>query len=245
MTFRHIFLGIGAIAAASAAQASSLSLDTGSLPSAQGWTYIAAGPNSSGEAAYYAATGSSSDQDTLGDPTSFAGGAFYEHTVSLPIDGNFTVTARAIVRQYEGVTLGGGTTFPFGFAFGLASTYVALAGERLATYSASEGVRYYDIPAGFSIYDAHDYVLKSNAGHVTLRADGQLLLSATLGGSHSGSDELLFGDATGFANAAGRWYSLRCTSGAVPEPMSWAMMLLGFGFTGRCLRRHRMAILTA
>ena len=226
-----------ALFAAAPAFADTVTVGFGSLPSAQGFTYIAAGPNLRGEAAYYSATGFSLDQDTRGDAVTYSGGAYYSRPVALGPGGNFRVDARAVVRQYEGTVLGGGTTYPFGFFFGVAGTYVGIAGERFATYSHGAGVRYYDIPTGFSINTTHDYMVKSVGGLVTFAADGVTLFTDTLTGSTTGSDRFEFGDGTGYANAAGRYFALSYTSAAVPEPASWALMLGGFGLVGALARR--------
>lgn len=236
---RYITIALTALAVPATAETFTLGLS--SLPSAQGFAYISGGPNNRGESAYFFASGFAIDQDTRGDPVNFGGGAYYSRGVTLGANGDFTVEADAIVRQYEGTNLGGGTIYPFGFIFGLENTFVGIAGERFGTYSAGEGVRYYDIPAGFSINDRHAYTLRSQSGAVTFSADGQTLFSTALTGSQTGFDQLVFGDGTGYANAAGRYFGLIYNSGAVPEPATWALMILGFAAVGLQARRAALS----
>ncbi len=229
-----------ASAGALPATAATVTLDITQLPSATGWTYLAQNANALvAENINFSSSGFSIDQDTRGGPTDANGGAFYSRNVALSTNGNFSLKVDAVVRQFEGIVIGGGTTYPYGMFFGLAGTYFGIAGERLGSYSAGEGVKYYDLPTGFSVFDRHIYTLKSSNGIVSLLADGTILFNGALTGSTTGSDDLQFGDGTGFANAAGRYFSLEFSSGAVPEPASWAMLITGFGLTGATMRRRR------
>lgn len=46
-----------------------------------------------------------------------------------------------------------------------------------------------------------------------------------------------------FTDTTENWHGLTIgTSGAVPEPASWAMLIAGFGLTGAAMRRRRAAI---
>lgn len=64
-------------------------------------------------------------------------------------------------------------------------------------------------------------------------ADGNLYGTTYLGGGHSKGTIFRVSDA-GFVSAAG----------AVPEPATWGMMILGFGMAGASMRRRRRTTIT-
>jgi len=72
-------------------------------------------------------------------------------------------------------------------------------------------------------------------------------LSAFDGQSSAGAWTLrIFDDAGADVGALGGWtLSLTGDVGGVPEPATWAMMLMGFGGLGAILRRRRTALATA
>jgi hypothetical protein len=107
---------------------------------------------------------------------------------------------------------------------------------------------------------AFDYVLqRAHGGNPSTPATGQHSLIFTLtgpptlalGSTHVGANDLFFVvDVAGY-NAAGALVNTgrigATLQGGVPEPASWALMILGFGGVGAMLRanRRRMALATA
>jgi PEP-CTERM motif len=221
---------------AGAASADTVTLQFNSLPSAQGWTYNSGGGGS--ETSIFAADGTRLNQNTLGVVDPVGGGSYYTRGVTLAPTGDFTLFVDATLNSFEGSDQGGGTTYPFSFAFGLTGTYFGVAGQRLGLYSDGGGVEYTDFAPGFSPLGAHAYAIARSGGVVTLTADGVTLFS----GSRVGDGSLIIGDGTKFSNALGSYSRVVFASGrvvtpAVPEPASWALMVAGFGLFGAAMRR--------
>jgi hypothetical protein len=86
---------------------------------------------------------------------------------------------------------------------------------------------------------------------VTNQPDGTSLGGAGSGAMADGAGPATFYFAEGAPDAAGAWFAYSGTAqfnavfGAVPEPASWAMMLVGFAGMGAMLRRQRKAPLAA
>lgn len=238
-----VIVTASSLAVAGSAAAQSVSLAFNALPSAQGFTYAAGGAGTAyAEGDLFQADGSSLNQDTLGIDTSSSGGNYYFRGVILDPSGDYTLSTDVTLRGYEGQDFGGGSIYPYGLSFGLAGTYFGIAGERLGLYSAGGGVQYLDFPVGFSPFGSHSYVQSRSGGITSFSIDGTTVFSGVLIGVGAG-DQLLLGDATGFANAAGSFSRFDfVTGGGVPEPASWAMMIAGFGLVAGGMRTRRRKV---
>ncbi|TRW15286.1 PEP-CTERM sorting domain-containing protein [Glacieibacterium frigidum] len=99
---------------------------------------------------------------------------------------------------------------------------------------------YFDFPPGYDPLAFNTYRLSGGGGFATLTINGVAVFSNAAFTPVFGS-QLLFGDGTFLGNADGRIRSLEFSSGAVPEPASWALMIAGFGAVGVAARRRRVA----
>lgn len=125
-----------------------------------------------------------------------------------------------------------GDTYSLSFDVGTNSGYTSTGGATIEA-----------LIDGSSIYSfTNSYVADTPAtqnwatASTTFVATGTtttLNLIGRAGGLYTGLDKVSVADI-----ASG-------TSGAVPEPASWAMMIAGFGLTGGTLRRHRTSLSAA
>ncbi len=106
-----------------------------------------------------------------------------------------------------------------------------------------------DLGGTYTISDAGTTTLGGGAGNprVSGTYDAFTSLSAFNGTSVSGAWTLTIADQVALDAGALRSWDLRLTSanGAVPEPATWAMMLIGFGAVGVAMRRRRSAVQSA
>ena len=233
---------------AAPATAGTYTLGFGSLPSAQGWTYLTQGGGAGiPDSNLYTATGSSLTQNTMGIPMTSGGHNYYLRPVTITAGADFSLKVRARVSAFEGLAFGGGTNYPFGMFFTVGTTtgysIMGISGSRFGYLDAAGAVAYGDYAPGFDITAFNDYAITRTAGLTRLSVNGTTLASFVA--TPLGGDSLEFGDGTGFGNAAGEYSSLVFRSGAVPEPASWAMLVTGFGIVGGTLRSRRRAMVTA
>lgn len=222
-----------AVAAAAAANASAetVVLDTTSLPSTQGWTYVG-----DIETLVWRVLDGELEQNSffgLDRPNEY----YYQRSVALAGDEAFSLTMVAAITGSGG--------YPYNFSFGVASPagygYVGLGGTQLAAYTGipeTFNVTYFDFPVGYDAALYNTYRLTGQSGRGTLTVNGVPVFSNLTFGIGP-STFLLFGDGTQLSNGQGYIRSLVFTSGAVPEPASWAMLVAGFGLAGGALRQRR------
>lgn len=223
-----------------ATHAGTVTLSFSSLPSDQGWTYTTAGAGFGiPPERLYRATGTELLQDTLGIPTTGAGHNYVFRPITIAPGEDFSLRISGRLDQAEGV-FENGTVYPFGLSFGISTDegyyYFGVGGSRIG-YGSSANVSYVDFPAGYDGAAWNDFQLTRIGGAVRLRVNGVTVLS---GASFPivGTPRVLLGDGTGFANARGAYRQFELRTGVVPEPATWAMMIMGFGMVGMALRRR-------
>ena len=225
--------------ASTAASAATLTLDTNSLPSTQGWTYIADGDGIGvPESGAFSIVGGELVQNTLGVGQTTGGANLYRRDVNLNPGDAWTLTLDGRINAFEtnfgrsfGLSIGGGGGLVVGFA-GNAVQYLDSAG--FIAQSA--------FPLGFDPSAYNSYRLSVSGGLQSFSINGTSIFSnqAIIPGLDTPSF-IFFGDGTGFANASANIRSVVFTfpgAGGVPEPASWALMISGFGLVGGALRRR-------
>lgn len=119
-------------------------------------------------------------------------------------------------------------TFEAGFAASLSSFYMDIAGYREST---------------LTIFDAFGATLFTSDVVLTLGATTDPGVYVRYGTtSTSGIGGFSFSGQAGGNNSID---NLEAITGAVPEPSTWAMMLIGFGGIGYSMRRRRTSIAIA
>ena len=59
-----------------------------------------------------------------------------------------------------------------------------------------------------------------------------------------GYNVIFFGDGTQVVSGADRGFRTYVDTGSVPEPTTWAMLIVGFGLVGRAMRRNQARVFT-
>jgi PEP-CTERM motif len=220
-----------------AANAATLTLNTNTLPSTQGWQYVADGDGAAvPESGAFSIVGGELVQNTLGIGQSTGGGNLYYHASNLNPGDAWTLTLVGKVNSFES---------NFGRSFGLSigggeSLVVGIAGNAVQYLDGAGSIAQLAFPLGFDPSAYNSYRLSVAGGLQSFSINGNAIYSnqAIVGGLDSPSS-ILFGDGTGFANASANIRSVVFTSpGGVPEPASWALMFAGFGFVGGAMRRR-------
>jgi hypothetical protein len=176
-------------------------------------------------------TSSANAASVLDQNSAPGGGAFNES-----LDWQQQVTA-GITGKLVGITLyGDGTALNVGVSAGdafQAGPYAFSSGETL-----SASGTFIDVSAANIFLTAGDHFIIDMSGG----SNGNLLASTT---AYTGGDLFLnFGIVSDFTQQAG--YSMAFqTFMSVPEPASWALMLVGFGSLGAVLRRRRSQAICA
>lgn len=191
---------------ASAATAGPLHVTLGfsSLPSAQGFTYTAAGSHAGVlESSVFSLGSGTLHQYTIGQANGTAGGGlYYQMTGGITTGETKQLRVRARCTQTVGTIanpngLGG---FAFGFANGATQYDFGITPTRVYVLSGSSQVA---VAGSFDNTQFHDYVFEySSASLQRLYRDGVLVFSGASGGALA-VNRIFFGDTTGGANAEG------------------------------------------
>ncbi len=217
--------------AVTSAEAATLTYDAalGSLPEAQGWTFIQDG-------ALVPVPTVISGVLNQG-PTDFSGHQYWTQS-SVGFDftaGPVTLDARLLIVTSSFHPFGrGGYNFVLADNAGrIASLYITGA----SVFLGNDALSSISSVIGFDTTDAfHDYRLAVDASGSTLSIDGNVIVSLGLGGVGEGSGpEIYFGDATILGNSQSQLTQV--TVKTVPEPTSIA--LLGLGLLGTAAWRRR------
>jgi hypothetical protein len=175
----------------------------GSLPSAQGFTYVATGAHAGvPEASVFSVGGAMLTQNTIGQYVGTSGAGIYYQR----LNGITTTEPKQIRVSARCSQVTGSSVFPSGegglcfvFTTGSVQYGFTIMPTRLAVLQASWSMA----PGTFDNTQFHDYVFDWSAGGSwRLYRDGVLVHSGS-GGSAVAANRVLFGDGTGGANALG------------------------------------------
>lgn len=181
-----------------------VTLGFSSLPSAQGFTYTAAGSHAGVlESSVFTLGSGMLHQYTIGQANGTAGGGlFYQMTGGITTGESKQLRVRARCTQTVGTIanpngLGG---LAFGFAHGSTQYDFGITPTRVYVLSGSSQVA---VAGSFDNTQFHDYVFEySSASLQRLYRDGVLVFSGASGGALA-VNRIFFGDTTGGANAEG------------------------------------------
>nr|WP_310523712.1 PEPxxWA-CTERM sorting domain-containing protein [Polymorphobacter sp.] len=229
---------------ATALNAETITLNTTTLPSTQGWTYVAGGDGAArSEASVYAIVGGELHQDSLGIGMTQGGGNYFNRTVTLTSTQNWSLTMVARLSAFESVLA---PAYPFGlFIGGGGGLAIGIGSDNFQYISGNGSVLQIARPVGFDASAYNSYRLSTSGGNLqSFSVNGVPIFTAQgfLGGNPA---FISFGDGTGFANARADIRSLQYVSASVPEPASWSLLITGFALTGTALRRRRPQSVTA
>jgi len=245
---RTLFLAPLAIVAMPAiARAETVTLDTSILPSAQGWTYIS-GSNFAGipETAFFSNVGGELVQNTMGSGVTHGPGVqgnFYARRINFGAADTFSLTVVARIAQSEQFHFNGSPYdfAPYGFVFSVSTNpdyylnSVSAEGRVLTTGDALNSIA---LPGAFDPLTYNTYRVTGGHGRMSLMFNGATVYSGIAPETLIAPHALVLGDGSGLANANVFVRSYEFTSTAVPEPASWALMIMGFGAVGSALRRR-------
>jgi len=202
---------LAALAAPATAAPIDLTLSMASLPSAQGWTYVANGSHAGVlESSVFSVSGGVFTQNTIGQANGVAGGGlFYQ------LAGGITTTEPKQLRvSMKCLQVQGSVTYPtgqggifFGFATGSAQYGFSVTLSEVFLLTSSGFVQTASGLDNVSAY--HDYVFEwSSPTSFRVYRDGVLSGTATAG-SALAANRVLFGDGTGGSNARADIRALR------------------------------------
>lgn len=188
-------------------------LSFGTLPSAQGWSYVPSGAHAGVlEGTIFSVSGGVLTQNSMGQSNGVSGGSiFYQilNGITTTETKRLFVRARCITQEGSAnATLGQGG-FIFGFATGSVQYAFGLTNTRLSVLQPSGTVMLSGTYDNATAY--HDYnFLWSPGGAWQLYRDNVLAGSGS-GGFAVAADRVFFGDGTGGANAFGQVSYFRFT----------------------------------
>lgn len=197
-----------------------VTLNFASLPSAQGFSYTAEGADAGiPESSVFSVSGGVLSQNTL---TCALGGAgadvMYRRIGGMSADESKQIRFRARCTSATGSTGAGGMMI--GFANG--SLYFEISITPTQVFTLNGGGRA-AAPGTFDNTQFHDYVFDwSPPGTYRVYRDG-VLIDTRSGGFGTGANELIIGDSTGGANAAGQfaWIQFVQDLTTPVTPSSW------------------------
>jgi hypothetical protein len=195
-----------------------------SLPSAQGWDYIAGGNNTEPETTIFSVSDSMLHQDSIGALLSGNGGNRYqmEHPVSSWFTSSLEVRARITADE------GSPESNSNGFFFGVETAAGEQCGIGLST-SRIQAVGGVELATGVDNTQFHDYLLRCTPGvGLELYRDGVFVGAAPLDSIPVGPSILKLGDSTGATNARADVTRYEFTQCALPVPASdpWAAWMI-------------------
>ncbi len=217
--------GLAALGAAASASAAALdvSLNFASLPSAQGFSYVASGAHAGvAEATVFSVSGGTLTQNTIGQYLGTSGaGLYYQRAngITTTEAKQIRVTARALQAAGSSVFPNGEGGFCFLFAHGSVQYGFMLTPTRIG-YLQSSWVL---LPATYDNTQFHDYIFDwSPGGSWRIYRDG-VQISTGSGGGSLAVNRILIGDGTGGANARGEVSAYRFVQDlATPAtPSTW------------------------
>jgi hypothetical protein len=183
-----------------------VTLDFSSLPSAQGFTYLAEGVDAgSPEASNFSVAGGVLTQNTLARALGGAGAdVLYQRTGGMTTSETKQIRFRARCFSATGATGAGGMMV--GFSNGSLTFEISITPTQVFTLNGGGRA------AALGTFDNtqfHDYVFDWAApGTYRVFRDG-ILIDTRSGGFPSGANRIIFGDSTGGANAHGEFASLQ------------------------------------
>jgi len=202
---RRLAAACAIVALPSAAIAAPMDVQLGfsSLPSAQGWTYIATGSHAGViESSVFSVGGGVLVQNTLGQSNGISGGGlFYQRTGGITTTETKQIIVRARCLGVQGSTGApqseGG--FYFFFAHGSVQYGFGLTPTRIFKLQSVTTL----IPGTYDNTQFHNYVFDwSPPGNFTIYRDGVPIHSGS-GGFSLAVNRIALGDGTGGANALG------------------------------------------
>ncbi len=229
------FLGVVCLfLAAPGVQAELVTLDFNSLPSAQGWTYVALG-NMVPETRIFSVDGVALHQNSMGVGFAGEGGNQYNRYDVVDPSLPFTVTLRARVLEEEFVS------FRFGFSFGVfTGTEQFAIGLGLGIIQGTHGPGHLTLSTTIDTTQFHEYRMEGTPGIGYDFFVDDMFVGSALTRLEPFRNSLLLGDNTGGANARAEVTSYRFEQPpGIPEPTT--LTLLGVGLAGLVvlLRRQR------
>lgn len=202
---RLSLVGVAVLGAAAAASAAALdvSLNFASLPSAQGFSYVATGAHAGvAEGNVFSVGGGMLSQNTIGQYLGTTGaGLFYQRVngITTTEAKQIRVTARCLQAAGSSVFPNGEGGFCFLFAHGSVQYGFMLTPSRIGYLQSSWAL----LPATYDNTQFHDYIFDwSPGGSWRIYRDGVQIASGSGGGSLA-ANRILIGDGTGGANARG------------------------------------------
>jgi hypothetical protein len=200
-----------------------LQLTFGTLPSAQGFTYVPSGSHAGAvEATIFSVDGTTLTQNSIGQGYGVSGGGIlynYSGIVTATEAKQLLVRARCLQVEGSGIGAAGQQGFAFGFNTGSVQYDISVTPTKVYTLGPGGTVAIsgtYDNSTAF-----HDWLLDFTPPNAfKIYRDGSLIHSGTNGFGVSGN--LIFiGDGTGGANAHAEVRSLRFLQGtSVPVELS-------------------------
>ena len=189
-----------------------LTLSFGTLPSSQGFTYVASGADAGvAEPGVFSVDGTQLTQNTLGRALGTTGaGLFYQRLngITTTESKRIVVRARVLSEQVSPSTTVGNGSFVFGFATGSTQYLFGISSSRLHVLQGSAMTQ---LPGTYDNTQYHDYIYEWLPGGAwQLFRDGVLVASGSGGGALA-ANRILFGDGTGGANAHGQVSAFRFT----------------------------------
>lgn len=212
-----------ALAAGPAAAAVDISLDMNSLPSAQGWTYIAdQGP---AETSVFSVSGGTLYMDSMQ-----ANGAYYRLNNVVDPNLSFDLFMRSRITS-------GGFGFHVYVQLDGYTTVVGFSPSSIYTLNSSGNW----VPmASYDNTSFHDYRLTGMPGGTYEVYADNALIGSGLFVQSSDSNGLIFGDGGGTGWATAEITRYRFTQPApIPEPAAWLLIAGGLALLGIRLRQVR------
>ena len=225
---RHVLV-LAVCCAPQLASAAVVTLGFSSLPSAEGWTYIADGPSHGGqhESAIWSTDGTSLTMSTMGSLLVAPSRNTYSQTGIVNTVNPFEVTWRSRILESEGTIAGG---------WGVG---VAVGAQQFTVGFIRNAIWIADSQMPFDATAFHDYRLTGTPGTDTfsLYIDNVLFANRRSIQPFFAGNYILFGDLTGAANARAELQAL--TFRQVPESATMLLVVCGAALCAMFARVRR------